>query len=80
MLAPYEKPILGSQLNGEDHLTVGEREKPIPIRYVENQKQHHAAKTTNAWLERSDDGDEEGHQVCEERPEYGMGEGEEFLF
>jgi len=63
-------------------LTVGERDKHIPIRYVERQKQHHASKTTNAWLERSDEEGEEGHQIREDRPEYGIdkGEGDEFLF
>ena len=62
-------------------MTVGEREKHIPVRYVENQKQHHAAKTTNAWLERSDDNDEKEHQVREEGLEYRIEEGgEDLLF
>jgi REP element-mobilizing transposase RayT len=32
--------------------TCGERQLDIAVAYVNNQKQHHAEKTTNAWLER----------------------------
>lgn len=63
-------------------LTVGERQKDIPIRYVENQKQHHASKSTNTWLERSDDAEEEGHEIREAGSKYEIKEddGEGLLF
>ena len=43
-------------------LTVGERQRPAAELYVRQQKDHHAASTTQAWLERcseTDDGPEE---------------------
>ena len=39
-------------------LTVGERQRPAAELYVRQQKEHHAASTTHAWLERcSETGD-----------------------
>ena len=32
-------------------LTLGETQRPKAVAYVENQKHHHAARETNAWLE-----------------------------
>lgn len=43
---------------GYGALSLGERQKPIAVAYVENQKQHHAQQTTNAWLERYTEFDE----------------------
>ena len=40
---------------GYGALSVGERQRSIAEAYVLNQKQHHAAQTTNAWLERADE-------------------------
>lgn len=39
-------------------LSVGERQKPIAIAYVESQKEHHKQGTTNVWLEHCTDLDE----------------------
>lgn len=36
---------------GYGALSLGERQRPIAVAYVENQKQHHSQQTTNAWLE-----------------------------
>jgi putative transposase len=44
---------------GYGALTVGERQRAIAKAYVLNQKQHHAQQTTNRWLERADDLDED---------------------
>ncbi len=43
---------------GYGSLSVGEKQRPIAIAYVENQKKHHAEENTNAWLERYDEIDE----------------------
>jgi putative transposase len=37
----------------------GERQRHFAIEYVKNQKEHHAQQTTNPWLERSSDEDDE---------------------
>jgi len=39
-------------------LTLGETQRAKAIEYVENQKDHHREKTTNAWLERYNELDE----------------------
>lgn len=44
---------------GYGALTLGERQRSIAIAYVENQKAHHAEKSTNAWLERSAEFDQD---------------------
>ena len=43
---------------GYGALTLGEKQKPIAIAYVENQKQHHQQQDTNPWLERDAEFDE----------------------
>ena len=43
---------------GYGALSVGERQKPIAIAYVQSQKEHHKQRTTNVWLERCTDMDE----------------------
>ena len=40
---------------GYGALSVGERQKPIAIAYVQSQKEHYHQRTTNAWLERCTD-------------------------
>lgn len=59
---------------GYGYLSLGESQCERAIAYVRNQKQHHAAQTTNSWLERADDEDEaEQSGVLRERPaEYGL--------
>jgi REP element-mobilizing transposase RayT len=44
---------------GYGALTVGERQRAIAEAYVARQKEHHAHQTTNVWLERADELDEE---------------------
>ena len=39
-------------------LTVGEKQKPVAIAYVHQQKERHAGRNTNGWLERVDEFDE----------------------
>ncbi len=52
-------------------LSLGERQRPIAIAYVENQKIHHAQKTTISWLEREEDEDKAGgDRIREERGIY----------
>jgi len=43
---------------GYGALSVGERQRPIAEAYVNNQKEHHRAQTTNTWLERYTEFDE----------------------
>jgi len=43
---------------GYGALTVGERQRPMAIAYVENQKKHHQAQTIHPWLERDAELDE----------------------
>jgi putative transposase len=43
---------------GYGALSVGQRQRPIAVRYVERQKEHHGHNTTNIWLERADELDE----------------------
>jgi putative transposase len=40
-------------------LTIGEKQRPAARAYVLNQKQHHEEKTTNRWLERCPESDQE---------------------
>jgi len=44
--------------SGYGCLTVGEKQRNIAEKYVQEQKQHHASKSTNGWLERYADEDE----------------------
>ena len=44
---------------GYGSITMGETQRPIAVAYAENQKQHHAQQTTNAWLERYCEEDED---------------------
>ena len=39
-------------------LTIGERQRPSAIEYVQRQKEHHRDHATNIWLERCDDEDQ----------------------
>lgn len=39
-------------------LTLGERQRPVAVEYVERQKEHHGHQTTNGWLERINEFDE----------------------
>ena len=39
-------------------LSIGEKQRPIAIQYVRDQKQHHEDKTVHPWLERCSDIDE----------------------
>jgi len=39
--------------------SLGEKQRRFAINYVNRQKEHHANQTTNPWLERCDDGDED---------------------
>lgn len=39
-------------------LTVGEKQLQIAVNYVKNQKNHHSAQSTNAWIERYAEEDE----------------------
>lgn len=43
---------------GYGALSLGEKQKPVAIRYVEHQKEHHQQHTTNTWLERATEDDE----------------------
>ena len=36
-------------------LSLGEKQRPFAEKYVINQKEHHAAQTTNSWLEKMDE-------------------------
>ena len=38
--------------------TMGESQLAVAVAYVQHQKQHHASRTTNVWLERSEEFDE----------------------
>lgn len=42
---------------GYGALTLGEKQKLIAVRYVENQQEHHRLETTNRWLEHTSDDD-----------------------
>ncbi len=62
---------------GYGYLSLGESQCERAVAYVENQKQHHHAGTTNSWLEKTDDevdGNDdhsEGKQtIHEKRAEY----------
>ncbi len=61
--ANHELPGPGafSWQRGYGYLSLGESQCERAVAYVENQKQHHLAGTTNSWLERMDeeDGNEE---------------------
>ena len=67
---------------GYGYLTLGESQCARAIAYVENQKQHHRANTTNSWLEKVDEDAEQSDAstdtasatglVREERASYGI--------
>lgn len=59
---------------GYGFLSMGESQCQRAIAYVQNQKQHHAAETTNLWLERvADEEESEQSGVIRERPAaYGL--------
>lgn len=44
--------------HGYGCLSVGEKQRPIAVAYVENQKKHHTENTTNTWLEAAAEYDE----------------------
>ena len=44
---------------GYGYLSLGESQLARAVAYVENQKQHHQAYSTNSWLERVDDDEED---------------------
>jgi REP element-mobilizing transposase RayT len=44
---------------GYGYLSMGERQCEWAVAYVENQKQHHQTGTTNSWLEKTDDEEDE---------------------
>jgi putative transposase len=50
--------------------TVGERQRKIAIQYVRNQKQHHADKLTNTWLEHTGEPDQDETEIREIPPVY----------
>ena len=50
--------------------SLGERQRGIAEEYVRNQKDHHQNKTTNPWLEREIEDDEEGSGVKEKAEAY----------
>lgn len=43
---------------GFGSLTVGERQRSVAVAYVQNQKEHHGAVSTNAWLEECGEAEE----------------------
>ena len=45
---------------GYGYLSLGESQCARAVAYVENQKQHHQRNTTNCWLERVDEEEEDG--------------------
>jgi putative transposase len=45
---------------GYGSLTVGEKQRAAAIDYVLRQKEHHQQQTTNAWLERCGDEEDQG--------------------
>ena len=51
---------------GYGAFSLGETQLPQAIAYVENQKVHHQQQTTNAWLERVDELDEEPEKIMKE--------------
>jgi putative transposase len=59
---------------GYGALSVGERQRPIAIEYVEHQKAHHGRQTTLAWLEREEDSENEAGRssIHEGRDEYNV--------
>ncbi len=48
---------------GYGSLTVGERQRAAAIDYVQRQKEHHQRQTTNPWLERCDDEEDQDETV-----------------
>ena len=44
---------------GYGYLSLGESQCDRAVAYVNNQKQHHQMKTTNSWLEKMDDEDDD---------------------
>jgi len=56
---------------GYGALSIGQRQLSVAVAYVENQKVHHAQKTTIVWLEREEDEDKaDDGSIHEERGVY----------
>jgi hypothetical protein len=52
---------------GYGYLSLGETQLERAVAYVRNQKEHHRLATTNGWLERTDDEDDEVYGEREHR-------------
>jgi putative transposase len=64
-LHDYSEPITGQSFawqRGYGYLSLGESQLSRAVAYVQNQKQHHQAQTTNGWLERIDENENDHHQ------------------
>jgi REP element-mobilizing transposase RayT len=79
ILAP-ESPMFAWQ-RGYGYISLGESQCERAVAYVRNQKQHHQMNTTNSWLEKTDDGDEDdssgvgqSHNIREPRAAYYVGD------
>ncbi len=53
------EPELFAWQRGYGYLSLGESQLARAVAYVENQKQHHKANSTNSWLERVDEDEED---------------------